>query len=182
MASSDTIRVDGSIRANGGGSLRNGGRGAGGSIRLVANKVTGNGTLDAFPKGKARVEAYQFGEDGEAFPSSSFSKAPPLAVGLTIPSGMIRITTVDGKPIDDPPGGDTTVPDVVFSKSAAITINLATEQIPRGTRLTVRVAAAGQVFTAISTPTDASGHAAATLNVPAGVGTIEAFAEYVPTR
>jgi hypothetical protein len=46
--------------------------------------------------------------------------------------------------------------------------------------LTVRVATDGQALTA-STHTDASGNASATLTVPAGFGTIQAYAEYAVT-
>jgi hypothetical protein len=79
-----------------------------------------------------------------------------------------------------PPDGNTNTPDVVFTAAGNITISLATTNIPVGTPLTVRITAAGQVISAQSTPTDASGNATATITVPAGVGTIQAFATYVP--
>jgi hypothetical protein len=47
--------------------------------------------------------------------------------------------------------------------------------------MTVRIATDGQAITAQSTPTDASGNASATLTVPAGFGTIQAYAEYTVT-
>jgi hypothetical protein len=55
-------------------------------------------------------------------------------------------------------------------------VNLATTGIPQGTTLTVRVATDGPAITA---QTDASG--SATLTVPAGFGTIQAYAEYTVT-
>jgi hypothetical protein len=55
-------------------------------------------------------------------------------------------------------------------------VNLATTNIPQGTTLTVRVATDGPAITA---QTDASG--SATLTVPAGFGTIRAYAEYTVT-
>jgi hypothetical protein len=47
--------------------------------------------------------------------------------------------------------------------------------------LTARIATDGQAITAQSTPTNASGNASATLTVPAGYGTILAYAEYTVT-
>jgi hypothetical protein len=82
--------------------------------------------------------------------------------------------------VPTPPGGNTNSPDVVFTAAGNVTISLATTNIPAGTSLTVRVTAAGQVVSVQSTPTDASGNATATVTVPSGVGTIQAFATYVP--
>jgi phage-related tail fiber protein len=79
------------------------------------------------------------------------------------------------------PSGDTTNPDVIFTQAGQITVNLTTTNIPQGTTLTVRVATDGEALTAQSTPTDASGNVSATLTVPAGFGTIQAYAEYTVT-
>ena len=78
--------------------------------------------------------------------------------------------------VPNPPSGNTNTPDVISTAAGNITISLATTNIPPATPLTVRVTAAGQVITAQSTPTDAAGNATATLTVPGGVGTIQAFA------
>jgi hypothetical protein len=54
--------------------------------------------------------------------------------------------------------------------------------IPQGTRLTVRVATCdGQVISVLSNLVDSAGNASATLTVPAGFGTIQAYAEYTVT-
>ena len=89
--------------------------------------------------------------------------------------------SIAGQVVPTPPGGNTASPDVIFSQAGPITVNLATTNIPQGTQLTVRVATDGQAITAQSTPTDASGNASATLTVPAGFGTIQAYAEYTVT-
>jgi hypothetical protein len=52
--------------------------------------------------------------------------------------------------------------------------------IPQGTTLTVRIATDGQAIIA-QCETDASGNCCATLRVPAGFGTIQAYAEYTVT-
>jgi len=82
--------------------------------------------------------------------------------------------------VPTPPSGNLSTPDVIFTAAGNITISLATTNIPSGTPLTLRITAAGQVITAQSTPTDAAGNATATVAVPGGVGTIQAFATYVP--
>jgi hypothetical protein len=51
------------------------------------------------------------------------------------------------------------------------------QNIP-GTTLTARVATDGQAITALSNLVDSGGNASATLTVPAGFGTIQAYAEY----
>jgi hypothetical protein len=80
-----------------------------------------------------------------------------------------------------PPGGNTASPDVIFTEAGDIMVCVATTKLPQGTRLTVRIATDGPAITAPSTPTDASGNASATLTVPAGFGTIQAYAEYTVT-
>lgn len=76
-----------------------------------------------------------------------------------------------------PPGGLTSVPDVVFAEAGPVDIELSTTNVPPGTEITVRVTAAGQALTTTAT-TDSFGNATATLTVPAGVGTVQAYAEY----
>jgi hypothetical protein len=190
VASATTIRVDGAIHANGGTeTFGRPGAGSGGAIRLVANRIEGAGTLSArggrqvsaatgtaaTGDGRIRTETFFLRLTRQTGPPSS--AAPPIALHLAN-SGRIRITSVAGKPVAQPPGGDTNAPDVVFSEPGTITIDLATTNIPSGTLLTVRVTTQGQILSARSTPTSSAGNATATLTVPKGVGTIQAFAEY----
>ena len=93
--------------------------------------------------------------------------------------GQVRIARIAGQVVQNPTGSLSS-PDVVFTAAGNITIDLETTNIPVGTSLTVRITAPGQVIIAQSTPTDAAGKATATAAVPAGVGTIQAGAEYMP--
>jgi hypothetical protein len=187
IASSDTIRVSGSIHANGGDvtfcNPSCGGGGSGGAIRLVANRIEGTGSLAATGGfsggGEGRIRLEAFFVPSSLNVNSFHTSAPPLTTGLAA-AGLIRITNVAGQVVPNPPSGNTSTPDVIFTTAGDITVDLATTNIPPGTPLTVRVTAAGQVITVQSTPTDAAGNAAATVTVPAGVGTIQAFATYVP--
>ena len=146
----------------------------------MANRSEGNGSLSAGGggMGRVRLEAFFVQSSLSLHPAHTFG--PPLTVGLDDSRGAIRITQVAGQVVPTPPSGDTNTPDVLFTASGPITMTLATTDIPSGTPLTVRIAAAGQVITVESTPTDASGTATATATVPAGLGTIQAFATYVP--
>jgi hypothetical protein len=185
IASSDTIQISGSIHANGGGNqncnVACGGSGSGGAIRLVANRIEGSGNLTAVSggggQGRIRLEAFFIASRLNV--NTLHTAAVPLTTGLAN-AGLIRITSVAGQAVPTPSDGNTNTPDVVFTAAGNITISLATTNIPVGTPLTVRITAAGQVISAQSTPTDASGNATATITVPAGVGTIQAFATYVP--
>jgi len=130
-------------------------------------------------EGRIRLEAFFALPPSLSF-DPTYSFAPPLTTGLAT-LGTIRITNVAGQVVPTPPGGDTNAPDVIFTAPGTVTITLATTNIPTGTPVTVRVIAAGQVISVQSTPIDAAGNATATVDVPAGLGTIQASATYVPT-
>jgi hypothetical protein len=179
IASSGNIDLDGSISANGGRGYLNGGAGSGGAIRLVANRIEGNGTLLAQPNGRIRTEAFYVQIRGQINPINS--AAPPIAVNLTNP-GTIQITEVAGQVVPAVPSGNTNSPDVIFTQAGNITVRMTTANIPEGTILTVRVNAQGNVIHTESTPVDAAGNAEATLIVPAGIGTIQAFSEYAAVQ
>jgi hypothetical protein len=190
IASSTAITIDGSLHANGGtgplAGCSNGGGGSGGGIRLVANRIQGSGSITALggasfswpsPGGPGRIktEAFAFQLSNLTNPIATEDRPVPLCTN----PGSIRITSIAGQVVLSP-GGNTASPDVIFSQAGPITVNLATTNIPQGTTLTVRVATDGQALTA-STRTNASGNASATLTVPAGFGTIQAYAEYMVT-
>jgi hypothetical protein len=199
IASSDTIQISGSIHANGGAFGANncfvaacGGGGSGGAIRLVASRIEGSGALSATggfsaggagsggAVGRIRLEAFFVPSSLSVNPIPTTAPPLPNSLGLAT-AGLIRITSVAGQVVPNPPNGNLSTPDVIFTAAGNITISLATTNIPSGTPLTLRITAAGQVITAQSTPTDAAGNAIATVTVPGGVGTIQAFATYVPT-
>jgi hypothetical protein len=183
IASSSIIRMDGSIHADGGHPITpsgpaRGGYGSGGAIRLVSPIILGGGSLSARVgvehTGRIRLEAISNSYGG--------SSAPAAIYGFPISSGLedlsaITIVTIAGQAVPQPPGGLTSVPDVVFAEAGPVDIELSTTNVPPGTEITVRVTAAGQALTTTAT-TDSFGNATATLTVPAGVGTVQAYAEY----
>jgi hypothetical protein len=208
IASSTTIAIDGGLHANGGtGSCTScggdynttacGGGGSGGAIRLVANRIEGSGSITALG-GEGSFEVFagflfrSYGGGGpgrirtQAFVLHLTNLTNPVAtedgpLPFSLCNGSIRITNIAGQVVPVLPGGDTSAPDVIFTQAGPITVALATTNIPHGTVLTVRVATDGQAITAQSLPTDAAGDASATLTVPAGFGTIQAYVEYTVT-
>jgi hypothetical protein len=157
----------------------------------VANQIEGNGSIAAVGggstygtgygtgggPGRIKTEAFVFGLTNLTNPIATEDRPVPLT--LTNP-GSIRITSIAGQVVLSP-GGNTASPDVIFSQAGPITVNLATTNIPQGTRLTVRVATDGQVISVLSNLVNSAGNASATLTVPAGFGTIQAYAEYTVT-
>ena len=188
VASSGTIRVDGSIHATGGSTstptYAGFGSGSGGAIRLVANRIEGNGLITAVGgggnggPGRIKTEAFVFQLTNLTNPIATEDRPVP-----TCPTdlGSIRITSIAGQVVPLSPGGNTASPDVIFSQAGPITVYLATTNIPQGTPLTVRVATVGQVIIVPNNLVNSAGNASATLTVPAGFGTIQAYAEYMVT-
>ena len=197
IASSTTISVKGSMHSNGGsgtyarcGDLGCGplsGSGSGGAIRLVANCIEWSGSITAIGgggiaggAGRIKTEAFDFLHfTGHTNPVATQGR--PVSINLTN-LGTISITSIAGQVVSIPPSGDTASPDVIFSQGGPITVVLKTTNIPAGTSLTVCAATDGPAICATpSSRTDASGNASATLTVPAGYGTIQAWAEYTVT-
>ncbi len=192
VTSSGNIHLDGNVHANGGiGSVLNqplGGAGSGGAIHLVANRITVSGPLSAAGAAAFRPGGPCSGSPGfirtDAFFVQLQNETNPVhTAGLPLPpnflaEGHISIVRVAGLVVQNP-GGNTNSPDVVFTAAGDISIDLATTNIPPGTSITVRIAAAGQLITKVVT-TDSAGKATATATVPAGVGTIQASSQFVP--
>jgi hypothetical protein len=176
IAADGNITVNGSISARGGSPAGNGVDGSGGGIRLAATMLSGSGGIDVSGSapGRVRLEAFTIDFTGATIPAAS--TAPPV---LAPPNDAnIIITGIAGQVAPAVPGGATTLPDVVFEESGAITISLASSGLPTNTAITVRIAAAGELIEVQSTPTDGDGNATASATVPAGVGVISAYAEW----
>lgn len=173
LVAADMITVNGSILANGAvGAANADGKGAGGSIKLVANRVAGSGSLQA---GKIRFETLSTDFSGTATPGISGALPPALNYLqhlATLPSvRVVAIETAGGLlPVSESA-------ELSFTESGPVTVHLASSNVPENTPLTVRLTARGQVHSA-SGLADADGNATATLTVPVGFGTIQAFAEF----
>jgi hypothetical protein len=182
IASKRDIVVNGGIFANGGQPGSNAGAGSGGAIRLIADRINGGGRLEANGggAGRIRVEAFYRSLVGNSSPVASIS-APVLTRAFDSATSLI-ISKVAGQNVSQPPTGSTTAPDVIFTSSGEITVEVQAQDIPNNTPVRLRVTTANGVIEkpAQDEPavTLAAGKATFALTVPAGLGTIQAFAEF----
>lgn len=186
IASSRDITINGAVVANGGdiewSGASYGGRGSGGAILLRADRVSGNGELQAWgghqglQNGRIRLEAYFRQLAGQTRPISVNSA--PVANQDFNTLGALSVTQVAGQNVAQPPSGNTLTPDVVFTSAGAISVTVQGNNIPNGTPVRLRVTTSQQVIEA--GPVDLAGNTATFtgVNVPAGIGTIQAFAQF----
>lgn len=185
IASSRDITLNGVIRANGGeyqwSNASYGGRGSGGAILLRADRVTGPGTLQAFggqpniQNGRIRVEAYVRSLTGNQTPTAVVGL--PAASGELNQVGTLTIVSVDGVNVVQPPSGNLNTPDVVFSDAGQVNVVINGADIPDGTPVNLRVTTANSVITAGPVNMQ-SGTVTIPVTVPAGVGTLQATAQF----
>jgi hypothetical protein len=185
IASSKDIVVEGAITANGGdieSTVSIGGRGSGGAILLRADRITGNGRLEAYGghqgnrNGRIRLEAYFRQLASQTIPTSVSSA--PVANQDFNTLGALSVTQVAGQNVAQPPTGNTLTPDVVFTAAGAISVTVQGSNIPDGTPVNLLVTTSQQVIEA--GPVNLAGNTATFtgINVPAGIGTIQAFAQF----
>jgi hypothetical protein len=204
IASSDTISLTGTISARGGAAgtgAGGGGGGSGGAIRLVANTVTGGGSLQAGGGSGANsvtnTSAANGGKGGdgfirvEAFDYSAFNpSSAPGSISFALPHPVtaqgapaLRIVSVAGVSTPASPLGSLHgVPDVVIPTTQANPMPVAIEaaNIPVGTVATLTLTPAqGARTTAQSSAlagTDAASTATATISLPSGMSVMTATA------
>ena len=185
LASSRDITINGRISANGGeyqwSNASYGGRGSGGGILLRADRVGGPGSLEAYggnannPNGRIRVEAYTRTMTGAQNPVGVVGL--PAANGELNQVGVLTIVSVDGANVVQPPTGNLNTPDVVFSDPGQISVVVNGTGIPNGTPVSLRVTTANSVINAGPVDMNA-GTATINVTVPAGVGTLQATAQF----
>ncbi|MBI4684011.1 MAG: hypothetical protein HY755_02305 [Nitrospirae bacterium] len=144
IASSGTITLNnGTITANGGNGYNYGGGGSGGAVKLMANTITGNGSINAKGgnyggAGRIRIEA-----DIRTF---SFTTNPSYSFGLpgsVFISNMptLKITSIGGINVPDNPKGSYSQIDVLLPSTTTnpVTVTVSATNIPVGTTITVSV-------------------------------------------
>ncbi|MBI2926951.1 MAG: hypothetical protein HYY24_14750 [Verrucomicrobia bacterium] len=183
ISSSRDITVNGAIYAFGGDRSHNGasygGFGSGGGIRLVADRISGSGTLRA-DGGRIRLEGYYRNITGQINPGPALSA--PVATQATVANASLVVNKVAGQNVAQPPTGNLTTPDVVFTEAGTITVTVTSQGVPDGTAVRIRVTTDGDVITA---PPEgdpvivlSGGKADIAVTVPKGLGTIQAYAEF----
>lgn len=187
IASSRDIVINGGIDANGGdidySGASYGGRGSGGAILLRADRISGNGQLDAYGgnagyhNGRIRLEAYYRQLAGQTRPISVNSA--PIANTDFNTLGVLTVTQVAGQNVAQPPSGNTLTPDVIFTAAGPITVRVSGVGIPAGTPVKLRITTSEGVIPAGPVNLGADNTVEFTgVNVPAGIGTVQAFAEF----
>ena len=204
IAASGTVRVDGSIVANGGSSGQSnanaastGGGGAGGGIRIVATTITGNGALSVTEgtagdnlwssnyrggsgaPGRIRLEAENFGRTTITTPVYSF--AAPGALFLA-GGPQLRISRVAGV---DAPAAPTGAADILLPSNLSnpVTVVFETRGVPVGTT-TVKLIVTpynAAAITTLSTPLSGDinlATASATVTLPSGPSVLLATTSY----
>ncbi len=170
IASSEAIRLDGTIRADGGaggedigGFFLGGGGGSGGALRLVAPVISGAGTLSADggargtngggagSPGRIRLEAFHQSFTGDITPAANSSVPSPL----TLPAAQmpVRVVRVGGVDVPATPTGSFVMPDVTIDTASPVTLDIEASGIPLGTVVQVTLASEdGSRTTVDSTP------------------------------
>lgn len=195
IASDLDIDVNGIINADGGNYLWSGtsygGRGSGGAIKLMADRVTGSGSLWARggrsrtddTAGRIRIEAFFRPLAANASPPSSATA--PIATPDFGDLPSLVVLSVAGENVATPPTGNLQTPDVVFTAAGTVSIVVDSENIPEGTPVTLRITTSGEIITLPAPEAEditigADGTATFEADVPAGLGTVQAFSEFTP--
>ena len=183
IASSTVITVTGTIKANGGNgstgpegwgnNTRAGG--SGGAIRLMANVISGNGTIDAKNgtsgysvhggMGRIRLETYTNNRTASTVPAYTLG-LPSIVFPPSSPT--LSITSIAGTTVPASPTGSYNQPDMLLPSTTTnpVTVNISANNIPVGT--TVKVWTLPQYGSATSVNTTLTGtneSSAATANV-----------------
>lgn len=151
LASNTSVTINGTgsgVRARGGSNgAFGGGHGAGGSIRIVAPTITGNGgvstsspTSNPVNYGRIRFESYTDTHSG-TITAREVRRVTLLQSTYVAPvSGSypkVRVTHVDGVAVATSPDGSFTTPDVTINDGGTVTLNIAASNVPLGTIVTV---------------------------------------------
>jgi hypothetical protein len=155
IAATGTINVGGTVHANGGAGSGSGGAagsssGSGGAIRLVADTVTGSGTVTALggtvgyvgATGRIRIEGNTVGAALSTNPLPSAARpASPVTVWLPDTAPAVRIVSVGGQPAPADPQGQLnaaadTLPDI---QAATLAVVIETRNVALTSQVNVHV-------------------------------------------
>jgi hypothetical protein len=183
-AGSISIPSGGSIQANGGAAAPRAGSGSGGSIRLVSEQVSGQGSLQASSAsggapgsvGRIRIESLSTTFAGSATSGAIFVtlSESTRVFGQNTPYPLLRVKTVDGQFVPEPPtGAFVPTTDVVINKPEPVEIVIEAEDVPNGTPVTIEINGEG-TGTRVVTPSPvlSNGTASAMATFDPGFSTI----------
>lgn len=181
VVANDFVRVDGSIGALGGSG--NAGGGSGGAIRIVSSRIEGTGVLSARSyygggEGWVRVDAIDNQWHGNLDPTGTIGYQP--IISLPTNPFTIEIASVAGVPISLPTSANLANPDAILSSliKPPVPVVVRCLGLPLNSEITVTA------YPSFGSPVTASGFnnegtvgsstATINLNLPRGVGTMQA--------
>ena len=200
IAASQNIELHGGIVAYGGAGANvscgygvgtTGGAGSGGSVRLVASRLAGSGSIYVRGqngcgsryggKGRVRFDALEniFGGQIDGVFSQGFQ---PIIIPTAGQGAQLTVASVGGVPVSVSPSGQLSTPDAVLSaqQNNPIPIVVRCSNLPLNTQITVSVKPANAPAVSATgfnnTGTLASSTATVLLNMPRGGGLIYATA------
>lgn len=152
IASSGTITINGSIKADGGNVTCSdwGGNGSGGAIKVMASYISGSGTLSAkggYPtrangggQGRIRLETDHTNTfTGTSDPAYTLEGQP----GSVIPANQpkLSITSIAGQTVPADPKGSYSSPDIILQNGSpnVVAVNISAQNIPTSSVVTVTV-------------------------------------------
>lgn len=191
IASSGTVNITGELRADGGtGGLvtatsccsGSGGGGSGGAIRIIANRISGNGTISASYAngggapgnvygggnsawGRIRLETYDLQRTAGTSPGYSFGY-PGTVTTTNLPT--LKVTSIGGITVPTTPTGSYATPDIALPVTATnpVTVGIEASYIPTNATVTVTVVPQfGVPATATATLTGALESSTGSVNV-----------------
>ncbi len=148
-----TINASGEISARGGNAAQESGdigSGSGGSVRILANSIGGEGAINATGatiadnggNGRVRLEAPEIVYTGSTTPSATVSLAPgPVFAEMTPQLQIVSVVNEGGMPFAVPqdPDARVTTTDAVVDGGTTFTVNIAARFVPPGTDVLVLV-------------------------------------------
>lgn len=191
LAVTNTLTINGTLKANGGLGPSSGvyGNGSGGGIRLVSSSLVGSGTVRATPesdvnygKGWIRVEMYdKTGWSGTIQGQTSYDYPGILVLPANVLPAM-AITNIAGLAVPTQPTGSVLTPDVTIPDTQAnpMAVAVACTNIPLSTVITLSVkpkfgALIEQVQANVGSDSTSS-TATFSIDLPPGDGTMQARA------
>ncbi len=184
IAAGSTIQVNGTITALGGSNNYSGsGYGSSGAIRLVADTITGSGTLNANTNGRIRLESNSVSGNLVTLPQTiAVPPATPPVIWPGNDAPTVKVVAVDAVSAPAVPTAPLDLAaDIGISTSGATTVTLQTTNFPTTGLVEVRSApkfgSAAVWTTAVFQSGDASAATwTATVNFPTGFTTLQARA------
>ncbi len=132
IATPGLLNLSGNITALGGLGSHTSLQGSGGAIKLIANEISGGGSVNAAQTGRVRIEAGSMIGTLNTLPTTINAGTPPTPILFQSSSDpSVRIKSVAGNSISTDPRADLlTTPDANFQNNSPVLIEIETKNFP----------------------------------------------------